>query len=213
MARTPRKMATSWSPSFAYVIGIITADGNLSPSGRHINVVSKDKEIVEICKKTLEISNKIGRKSRGGSDVKKYYVLQFGSVVFYQFLLKIGLMPAKSRILRAISVPRKYFSDFLRGYMDGDGSINVFNHPESSLPQLRLTFASGSLVFLIWLKTIIAKRLKISGGWIYTDKRKNVYILCYAKRDARKIFRSVYYDSGCVKLRRKFIVAQKYMGE
>ena len=203
----------SWSPQLAYAIGIITSDGNLSPDGRHISIVSKDREIVVMCKRVLGISNKIGRKARGRTSEKKYYVLQFGSVVFYRFLLSIHLTAAKSKTLRRVSVPHKYFADFLRGYMDGDGSISAFKHPESKHPQLRLTFASGSLIMLEWVKVKIMKRLGIMGGWIYTDKRKDVHTLAYAKGDTKKILDFVYYKNVHLKLSRKFKVAEKYMGE
>lgn len=166
-----------------------------------------------MCKRALDISNKIGKKARGGTSEKKYYVLQFGSVVFYRFLVKIGLDAAKSKTLRKISLPSKYFADFLRGYLDGDGSINSFAHPESKFPQLRLTFASGSLAMVQWVKEEITKHIHIHGGWIYTDKRKDVYTLCYAKNDTKKILRFVYYKGVHLKLSRKFNVAQRYMGE
>gem|GEM_PF-6676481 len=40
------KVKIQWSPEFAYVIGLLTTDGNLSPDGRHINFTSKDRELV-----------------------------------------------------------------------------------------------------------------------------------------------------------------------
>ena len=39
-----------WNHDFAYAIGLITTDGNLSPDGRHINLTSKDEEIILIKK-------------------------------------------------------------------------------------------------------------------------------------------------------------------
>jgi hypothetical protein len=57
------KVKLKWSPNFAYVIGLLVTDGNLSSDGRHINFTSKDKKLVEIFKKCLKLNNKIGRKS------------------------------------------------------------------------------------------------------------------------------------------------------
>lgn len=37
------KIKIKWSPKFAYCIGLITSDGNLSKDGRHISFTSKDK--------------------------------------------------------------------------------------------------------------------------------------------------------------------------
>ena len=38
------KVDTTWSPELAYAIGLIASDGCLSSNGRHIVLVSKDKE-------------------------------------------------------------------------------------------------------------------------------------------------------------------------
>ena len=124
------KVDTAWSPGLAYVVGIIATDGNLSPDGRHINITSKDEEMVQTVKKLLRLENKIGKKARGYSNDKKYFVFQFGDINFYEFLISIGLMPAKSKILKAVDIPSLFFRDFLRGCIDGDGN---------QLPRSKLT--------------------------------------------------------------------------
>ncbi|MCX6743614.1 MAG: hypothetical protein NT116_05255, partial [Candidatus Parcubacteria bacterium] len=99
-------------------MGLITTDGNLSPDGRHLHFTSKDLELAALFKKILGLTNKIGKKSRGGDEEKKYYVVQFGDINFYRFLLSIGLMPNKSKILGSLKIPDRYFKDFLRGCID-----------------------------------------------------------------------------------------------
>jgi hypothetical protein len=70
----------------------------------------------------LKIKNKIGTKVGGYNGTQSFRV-QFGDVTFYNFLLTIGLMPHKSKILTSIAVPKEYFFDFLRGHFDGDGTF------------------------------------------------------------------------------------------
>ncbi len=111
-----------WTPNLAYVIGLIATDGNLSKDGRHIDFTSKDIEQIQNLIKILDLKTKIGIKSSGTSN-RKYYRTQFGNVKFYKFLLYIGLTPAKSKTLGKLKIPDKYFADFLRGHLDGDGSI------------------------------------------------------------------------------------------
>lgn len=65
------KIKIEWTQNFAYAIGLITTDGNLSKDGCHIDFTSKDKELVETFRKCLGINNKIGLKSRGGEKEKK----------------------------------------------------------------------------------------------------------------------------------------------
>ncbi|PIZ81282.1 MAG: hypothetical protein COY02_02875, partial [Parcubacteria group bacterium CG_4_10_14_0_2_um_filter_41_6] len=93
------KVKIEWSPDFAYAIGLLATDGNLSKDGRHINMTSKDEEMISVFKKCLSIQNKTGRKCRGGSKEKKYFQVQFGDKNFYNFLMSLGLTPAKSKTL------------------------------------------------------------------------------------------------------------------
>lgn len=205
------KVKCEWTSNFAWVIGIFTSDGNLSSDGRHLNITSKDEEIVLNVKKCLNLSNTIGRKARGYTTEKKYFVLQFGDKTFYEFLLKIGLMPAKSKIVSEIRVPDKYFPDFLRGCIDGDGNVSISKHPESKFPQLRIRLVSASKVFIYWIKDKIKQYSKCSGGWVYRTP-KNMYVLSFGKRDSIEIIRFMYYKGAKVYLKRKYSLCKPYIG-
>ena len=195
------KVKIIWSPALSYAVGIISTDGNLSPDGRHINITSKDKNLILQTKKALGIDYRVGRKSRSFGKNKKYYVLQFGDKNFYEFLLSIGLTPAKSKIISSVLIPKKYFYDFLRGCFDGDGNINVSYHPQSTQPQLRVRLASASKNFLIWIKH----------GWIYTSK-KQLHMLSFGKNDSIKILRLMYYKKVEFFLKRKYNIASGFIG-
>ena len=65
-----------WSPDLAYAIGLITADGNLSKDGRHLSLVSKDKDQIQTFAKILNLKNKITKKSSSYVSEKKYYYNQ-----------------------------------------------------------------------------------------------------------------------------------------
>ena len=213
MAKLSKFVDTTWTHELAYAIGLIASDGNLSTDGRHINLTSRDKEITEYARKIFAIDNKIGKKGRGGSSIKQYYVLQFGSIQFYNFLLKIGLTPAKSKTLRAVDVPETFFGDFMRGCFDGDGSIGEFAHPESNHLQLRLRIFSASSDFLKWLLAEHRRLWHIDGGWIYTDKKKSVGSLCFGKKDSIEILRRIYQHKSQYYLKRKYAIVAKYLGE
>lgn len=213
MGRPAKLINTTWTHELAYAIGLLTSDGNLSPDGRHINLTSLDKEIVEYARAIFAIDNKIGRKSRGGSEIKKYYVLQFGSKQFYTFLLSIGLTPAKSKTIRSVDIPEMFFGDFMRGCFDGDGNIQESPHPESKHLQLRLRITSASPTFLEWLLAEHKRLWHIKGGWIYNDKKKSVGSLCFGKENSIKILRHMYQYKSEYYLRRKHSIAAKYLGE
>jgi len=206
---TYKKAFPVWNADLAYVVGIIATDGNLSSSGRHINVTSKDYEMVHTIKKILRLKNKLSKKARGGTKEKKYYFLQFGDVCLYDFLLSIGLTQAKSKTIKKLAIPLEYFPDFLRGCIDGDGSIGSFKHPETVSPQLRVRLVSASHEFLSWTLHILQKQFYITGGWIY--KTKGISTLSFGKNDAIKILRLIYYRKSLPMLSRKYASAQKFL--
>lgn len=203
------KVKIEWSSSFAYTIGLLATDGNLSKDGRHINMTSKDEEMIALFKKCLNIQNKIGRKSRGKLKEKKYFQIQFGDKNFYDFLVSIGLTPAKSKTLGPLKILDKYFADFFRGCVDGDGCIRITKHPESQYPQLQVRLFSASPKFLDWLKDRIYKYIKPKGGWI--EKAENIGILAYAKSDSIKLLNFIYYSRKAPYLKRKFIIAKPFL--
>ena len=204
-------ISTEWSPELAYVIGLIASDGNLSSDGRHINITSKDEVMLQNVRLCLKIRNKIGLKSRGNLFEKKYFFLQFGSVNFYAFLLSLGLSPAKSKTLNSLKIPNIYFSHFLRGCIDGDGSITETIHPESTHLQLRVSICSGSISFLQWLHGKIRILFKVKGGWISTTISNRCSLLRFGKADSIKVLRQIYEDKDIHYLPRKFSVAEKYL--
>ncbi len=197
------KVKIKWSPAFAYVIGVITTDGNLSIDKRHINITSKDEEMVKTVAKCIDIKNKIGRKARGGEKEKKYFVLQFGDVLFYNFLLSIGLTPHKSKTLRSIAVPDKYFFDFLRGHFDGDGTFySYWDLRWKSSFMFYTEFISASKAHIEWLRERICNILKIHGH-ITRSGNNSVYQLKYAKGESLKLLAKMYYNKDVICLRRK----------
>lgn len=209
MAKPQNKVEIKWSPEFAYAIGLLTTDGNLSPDGRHMNFTSKDRELAETFKKCLGINNKIGLKARGYEQEKKYCVIQFGDVNFYKFLVGIGLMANKSKTLIALDIPDKYFFDFLRGHSDGDGTFYSYWDPRwRSSFMFYTVFISASNKHILWLQDEIYNRLRIKGH-ITKSVNDSVYALKYAKVDSLKLLPKMYYDTGVICLSRKRVKIEK----
>lgn len=197
------KTSTLWSPYLSYAIGLITTDGCLVNDGRHINFTSKDEEQVNNFKYCLNLDNKIGKKSRAVATEKKYYVIQFGDVNFYNFLLTIGLTPNKSKTIGGLDIPKKYFFDFLRGHFDGDGSLySYWDKRWRNSYMFYLNFTSASEKHILWLQREIKKLLKIS-GYVDKIKRSRVYKLRFAKKDSKLLISKMYYKKDLPLLNRK----------
>jgi len=205
------KVQIVWSPEFAYAIGLITSDGNLSSTGRHIIFVSKDKEQITNFLHCLKIAVKVGKTFSGASGVWVHRV-QFGDVLFYRYLLSIGLSPAKSKTLGALQIPNRYFFDFLRGVFDGDGSTySYWDKRWKSSFMFYLCFVSASKVFTDWLRSKI-KKFVGAEGHISKDGKGSTFQLKYVKTESLKIFKKMYRSKKAVCLSRKRLKIQKTLG-
>ncbi len=191
-----------WGRNFAYAVGLIATDGSLSKDGRHIALVSGDIEQLHSFAKILRLPNKISKHKSSYNPNGVYFHIQFGNVRLYNFLNSIGLTSNKSLSIGVLKIPYKYFSDFLRGCLDGDGNISIVAHKESGCPQLRLRFCSASLIHLQWLKHSIHQIYGISRGFI-SKPAKNTMQLTYSKIDSINLLAFIYYDGVKYFLRRK----------
>jgi len=212
-----------WTPKLAYAIGLLTTDGNLSKDGRHIDFTSKDKKLVELFRKCLHLNNKIGRKNSGSCRKKKYYRVQFGNVVFYRWLQKIGLTPNKSKTISRLEIPDEHFADFLRGYLDGDGSIssytdywNTFKNPKYVYIRLWTRLYSASKKHILWLRKRITELIDIKGHlWegkpSRPDQTVSEWVLKFAKKESIKLLSWLYYSPNVPCLIRKRKIAEKFI--
>ncbi|MEW6008299.1 MAG: LAGLIDADG family homing endonuclease [Candidatus Omnitrophota bacterium] len=199
----PRKELKISGRNLWYLVGLITSDGCLSKDGRHIDITSKDSQLLISLTKELGLSNKVGVKNRGAKN--QAYHIQIANKNFYDFLLSIGLTPNKSLTLKKVEVPVIYFVDFLRGLVDGDGGIQRWIHRPNRREQWNLRIASGSKSFLAWLKNEIEKNIRAKGR-LYSEGKNN-FRLKYGKMAAREIARRCYYES-CLGLQRKTTLAR-----
>lgn len=199
-----------WSPELAYAIGLLAADGCIYKDMRHINLTSKDVEQIKNFKKALGLKNKIGRKSRGGSKEKNYYQIQFGDVLFVNFLMEIGLTPAKSLTISHVSTPDKFFPDFLRGLFDGDGcSYSFYDSVWKNSYRFYIGFASSSLIFLKWLQKNICEKFGITGHISKNSKHPSHLQLKYSKHSAILLAHKMYYSDKVLCLKRKRVKITK----
>lgn len=193
-----------------YVIGYIATDGYLSIDRRHINITSKDRNHLYLIRRSLFLKNKVGRKSSGSVLKKKYSQLQLGDVNFYKFLTNLGLTPKKSLTLSKLNIKERYFVDFLRGVIDGDGNISTWVHKTNFHVQWCLRIFSASLEFIDWLQRRIELKFEVKGK-LNSRKMKSssnlLYCLKFGQISASRIIKQVYYEN-CLSLRRKYLQAQ-----
>jgi hypothetical protein len=208
--KTKSKVNIEWSSNFAYAIGLLATDGCIYSDMRHISFVSKDLEQIYHLMDCLNIFNKIG-KNVDGNKKGFTYRIQFGDVKFIDFLVSIGIKPAKSKIMGKIEVPKQYFFDFLRGCFDGDGCIySYWDLRWKSSFMFYVSFVSASKKHIDWLRLEIFQRLKIKGH-ITKAHTNSVFQLKYAKSDSTKIINNMYYSNYVVCLDRKRLKVSKIL--
>ena len=199
--RPKRVEAIKWSSCLTYAVGLLAADGGLSVDGRHIDFTSKDVQLLKTFKKCLGLKNKIGFKSSGFLK-KKYPHVQFGDIILYKWLLKIGLTPRKSKTIGELKIPDKYFFDFLRGFFDGDGSCySYWDSRWASSFMFYISFTSGSLCCLKWIRSKLKKLLKING---HIKSGTRSWQLNYAKKESRVLISKIYNGKNIPHLKRKY---------
>ena len=199
-----RKKGIRWSPDLAYVVGLITADGNLSNDKRHMTLVSNDIQLLKTFKKILKLKNKIAAKKSGYTGERNSYYVQFGDVVLYKWFQKIGLMSNKTKRLKKLKIPQKYFFDFVRGYFDGDGSCNSYwDQRWHSSFMFYTKFCSANKDYIAWLRLRLKKLLDISGH-LSRPTGRTTYQLKYAKRESKILLSKMYHRKNVPCLQRKY---------
>ena len=215
-------ISCEWSPQLAYAVGLITTDGNLSSDGRHMSVVSKDHDLLETLRDCLHLENSIT--PHAGGVGQGAYRIQWGDRHFYDWLLSIGLMPAKSLQLGPMAVPDEHLADFMRGCIDGDGSImtytdryNTYKGKQYVNERLFVSLVSASHLFLEWLQSSITRLIDVSGAlFVHTGPTSNhatVWVLKYAKHESMSLLKWMYYAPDIPCLTRKRDIASPFLTE
>ena len=205
----------------AYAVGLITTDGNLSSDGRHISLTSADLQLLTTFKDCLKLNNTITKNPKGGYSKKQCYKIQFGDISFYKWLREIGLMPRKTSQLNEIYVPNEFFRDFIRGHLDGDGSVityedryNTYKNPKYVYTRLYVNFISASHNHILWIYQKINEIINIDGDINNDENRQRnriIWRLRFAKKASLKLLHWLYYKPSLPCLERKRKIANRFL--
>lgn len=106
----------------AYIFGFWCADGCIHENRFDIAQHVKDEYILSNIKEKLEYT---GPLKRNGEKGKR---LTISSKTLCDSIKNHGGMERKSIVMPMPKIPEKFYFDFLRGYMDGDGTIRKQAH-------------------------------------------------------------------------------------
>lgn len=125
------------SPSKAYILGFIAADGSLvkSSTGNSyyltITIKYEDRSVLDFIQKELKSNYKLLeiRKISYGKEIH-HIRLQFSNKTITNDLMMYGILPRKSLTMTNIieNIPIEYRDAFIIGYFDGDGSVSFISN-------------------------------------------------------------------------------------
>lgn len=201
-----------WSSNMAYILGFIFADGNITKVTHN---GCSDKLSFGQNKKDIDVLRKIKQELSAEHTLsigKKYVHFSIYSQIIVDDLKKLGVSYRKSLRKSRGKIPnilQKYIRDFIRGIVDGDGSIN-FNkrgrqkrYPNLSICGKRevMTFIRNHFLsrFNIYSKIAQAK---------YYGKKYNLFYIAYRSNSAKTLINYLYNNANLY-LERKFKLAKQ----
>ena len=198
----------------SYILCFLFADGNIIKTKRGTHFVgfySADKGLLSDIKTVMGLDHKISKRSSRSGGV---YRIQIGSREMYDDLLRLGMIPKKSKRMKMVNIPSKYFGDFVRGYFDGDGNVwsgYINKDRKKKTPVLHVGFTSASAGFLRSMLLTLRKSANIEGGGVYPVKNKNCARLSLSTKDSLKLYKVMYNTSYSLFLSRKRQVFENFI--
>jgi len=160
-----------------YWLGFIYADGYIEKQRPILRITlnRKDKIILENFKKFLKANNPIYYDHRGRDTV----TLQLIDKHFIQRLKELGANTNKTQTIQfPFFLPKKYYSDFIRGYFDGDGSLYI-NIAKTDQPRFTIT---SNPIMVYQIQRILMKACNLKYTEIQNYSKKYSSTLRYGGR-------------------------------
>jgi len=185
----------TWCDDLAWLLGLIWSDGCLK--GNSIEVVSKDRDLIESI--VALIGQEDGLKKRKGAQA---WCVRFSSRSVADWLRSLGLTEAKSFTAPFPTLPPEYEAAFVRGLVDGDGSVLLSSRrPGQQVADLRVQLVGASPFirdgYCRWLsKYGISYSVGISHGSVWQ-------VMISRQESLRTLYRLLYPAPGVSALARK----------
>ena len=139
-----------------YLLGLFYSDGNVYSNGSSHESSIKSIDISLLSSiRDLVCPNKKISKVKGNN----CYKLVFTNKIIFDWLNTWGCVPNKTKILKFPNIPKEYNLHFLRGLIDGDGSIGHYKNPIIRFDSASLELIKGvsELLISLGIKNTISK--------------------------------------------------------
>jgi len=190
----------------AYILGLLFTDGSIRKDGYSVSLYSNDRYLCELLKEKTDSKHSIqirkSRKNKDGSISKQGYVISLSSKKLVLSLEKWGLYANKTFSMSFPNISRELLPHFIRGLIDGDGSIGHYK-------DFAISFICASKTFIESFREIVKNETGFSGS-MYTNK-SGIITLKYSTNQAKKICEYIYNDSEGIRLERKYEKFKNYV--
>lgn len=151
----------------AYWLGFIYADGYVTKKSKHSNRVFgvslgiKDIDHLYKLKKCLDSTHeiKIYKTVSGYKEDLEYARFKISSPKLTDDLIKHGVLEDKTNILKPPNIKDVFVKDFIRGYLDGDGSIWKQTSKGCTVPQYSISFCGTDDILTYIMDYLIENKL------------------------------------------------------
>lgn len=189
-----------------YWAGFIAADGSIHKNRNTVAVEIKyedESHLYKLCSMVGRDNGIWHRDRKKNNKIYKASAISLECISFKKSLSdNFNITSNKSQTLRPPeNIPQEYLHHFIRGYIDGDGSIGW--HKFNNKP--RLNICSGSEQFLQWIVDNIKKNTTTGDPSVRSVKNKNLYVVEFVGNQVYNILDWLYKDSTeKTRLQRKY---------
>ena len=190
------------SESLYYFLGFVAADGYVGDNDIEIGINQKDKRLLERFRDLIVPDKPLYYKKKSSA-----YILKISCrSKIKKFKSFYGMQTSKKcyEVQFPRDIPQKYYKDFIRGYIDGDGCIDTTKGYQKDRiyigPRLRIL---GNHDFLQDMNEKTKEFVRHNTNAILKKGHENIYYVTYNFSTASKLLKWLYEDSTIYLSRKK----------
>lgn len=190
-----------WSRNMAYIFGFWFADGyiNISRAGGKtvgFTISQRDEYFLHT------IMDQIGKRKILHNNKDNTAILRYFGDIMFADIIKLGGKTRKSLDKTFPFIPEEFLFDFIRGYVDGNGSIQIVkDNRADNTYNLRVRIYSGSKVFL---EGMLSRLQPYISGVSDVKKTQHCHCISITRYQSLKSFFHRIYDGAELYLTRKY---------
>lgn len=199
------------SPESHYFIGWIASDGYIDEKNNRVILEICDKEVLDNFKRILNYSGEIKVCNKRKGHHKQAYKLNISNVKMTKGFVDIGIKQAKSKTIEMSKINKVYYYHFLRGLIEGDGSVinsKSYDKRRNKYYDRFFIFFNSASKKLIDSITELTEIKPTSTIVLKNEGYDDAYRLVWADSKALALCKLLYKDSENLRLNRKY---QQYL--